>query len=184
MVSEFEVINRELSRGEKLLWSGQPKQGLVFRPIDALLIPFFLFWTSGPVAIVFSVDLTQQENIPSLFLVVPFAFVLIGSYMLFGRFIVDAMRRKNTFYGLTDKRAIIASKSKVKSVPITATTELEVKRQRKGFGTIQVGGSPGLGWSSFVSSFDLLGGPPNGNCFERISGAEEVYRMAKELRGF
>jgi len=34
-----ERIARELTSGEKLLWSGRPRQGLVLRPTDTLVIP-------------------------------------------------------------------------------------------------------------------------------------------------
>jgi hypothetical protein len=37
-------IEFDLGRGERLLWSGMPRQGLMLRPTDALFIPFSLFW--------------------------------------------------------------------------------------------------------------------------------------------
>ena len=39
-----QVIARELEVGEPLLWSGQPRKGIVFRSSDVFLIPFSIMW--------------------------------------------------------------------------------------------------------------------------------------------
>jgi hypothetical protein len=36
-------------------------------------------------------------------------FVLIGLYLIVGRFVVDMMQREKTFYGLTNQRVVIIS---------------------------------------------------------------------------
>ncbi len=40
---EIELQNN-LSSGEKLVWIGRPKKGIVFRSSDAFLIPYSLIW--------------------------------------------------------------------------------------------------------------------------------------------
>ena len=35
-------------------------------------------------------------------------FVLVGLYMIFGRFFIDAAQRNRTWYGITNRRLIIA----------------------------------------------------------------------------
>lgn len=38
------AIRKEIGKDEQLLWSGQPRQGLVLRANDIVLIPFSLMW--------------------------------------------------------------------------------------------------------------------------------------------
>src|SRR6185437_10946746 len=89
-------IERKLSPGEKLLWSGQPRQGFQLRSSDLRAIPFSLlfcgfaiFWEFG----------AFSGNAPLLFKCVGSVFVLIGLYFVVGGFFVDSMMRKRTFYG-------------------------------------------------------------------------------------
>ena len=39
-----DLIRGELGKGEKLLWAGRPRQGVVLRAADAFLIPFSIMW--------------------------------------------------------------------------------------------------------------------------------------------
>ena len=132
------VIKSELSNDERLLWTGQPKQGMVFRGFDGFLIPFSLLWCGFIVlgmAMVFTAGFASEdsespgsadgENVESTesaegdvdtpppsvvaVTVIFLPFSLVGLYMLVGRFVIDAKVRSRTFYGLTDRRIIIIS---------------------------------------------------------------------------
>jgi Bacterial PH domain len=97
-------IERELSSGEKLLWSGQPAQGFRFRPADLFMIPFSLLWCGFAIFWEGSVIATKA---PFFFKLWGIPFVLVGLYVVAGRFIVDAKARARTFYGVTTDRIII-----------------------------------------------------------------------------
>src|SRR5260370_14417493 len=111
-VDSSQVIARELDVGESLLWSRQPRKGIVLRSSDVFLITFSILW--GGFAIFWETSVLSQArkggNAASLFMVLwGIPFVLVGLYMIFFRFIVDARRREHACYGLTDRRAIIVT---------------------------------------------------------------------------
>src|SRR4051794_35043330 len=99
----------DIAPGERILWQGQPVQGIRFAPQDAFAVPFAAFWLLIVLAI-FLVTLTgQATNVDPLTYVILPIFLLVGLYMLVGRFLVDRMARRRTHYYLTDKRALIES---------------------------------------------------------------------------
>ena len=83
------------------MWTGRPSAGLLFTSRDIFLVPFSLvwcgfaiFWESSAAWIDGrdSVPVGQGplSNTPTFFLLFGGAFVLVGLYFVFGRFIVDA----------------------------------------------------------------------------------------------
>ena len=87
-------MTREFSPSEKVLWTGQPKQGVVFRAVDLFAVPFSFAWC-GMAIFIFGTTLRAPKT-PIFFLAIPFLFVLIGLYVAFGRFWVEARQRSRT----------------------------------------------------------------------------------------
>jgi hypothetical protein len=83
------VISAELGPQEKLLWAGRPPLGVVFRSFDIFYIPFSIFWV-GFVSLFVALTIAEGEIIGVLFCI---PFVLVGLYLIFFRFLVDAKQR-------------------------------------------------------------------------------------------
>jgi hypothetical protein len=105
-----------LDPGEKLLWSGQPKQGVRLQVQDIFLIPFSLmwggfalFWEAMALGIGPAAHLHGRAASPVawIFPLWGIPFVTVGLYMIFGRFFYDAAIRRKTYYGITNERLII-----------------------------------------------------------------------------
>ena len=104
-MNEAETVMRtHLFPGEKLLWSGRPRQGLVLRPIDMFLVPMTLGWVGF--AILWQAKLLDLQKSAPFLSIVGIPFVVVVLYFLVVRFIMDAKKRANTCYGVTDGRII------------------------------------------------------------------------------
>lgn len=93
-----------LTNDESILWEGQPNPHWLFSPKDALLIPFSLLW--GGFAIVWEVGVLSSRA-PSLFMLWGIPFVVIGQYLIWGRFLYKYLRRQKTYYAITERRALV-----------------------------------------------------------------------------
>lgn len=73
------------------------------------MIPFSLLWGGFMIFAAKDVLSSLKNNTQSGIVIFPalivFFFALIGLYMIFGRFIVDAKQREKTYYALTDPKS-------------------------------------------------------------------------------
>jgi hypothetical protein len=145
--SPEDVIRKELSPPEQLLWSGQPRQGIVRRAADAILIPFSVLW--GGFAI-FWEAMVIAGGAPFFFALWGIPFVLAGLYIMVGQFWVDARQRAATTYGVTSERVVIVSglwSRGVKSLNIDTLTDVSLDERSNGAGTVTFGSMPFMhGW--------------------------------------
>jgi len=183
-----EVIHGYLNSGEKLLWSGQPLKGFRLQAKDAFLIPFSIFWCSFAVfwelmALGILFRKSSFGGSPSLvsgiFPLFGLPFVVIGLYLLFGRFIVDALRRKKTYYGVTEKRILIivgSGSQKVKSFDLKSLTNVSMIKKRDGSGTITFSAPQAI----LAYSTNTSRPRPNWNTtaiFELLPNVTDVYQI-------
>lgn len=174
-----ESISFELGPGERLLWSGFPRQGLLLRPTDLLMIPFSLLW--GGFAIFWEMTVLR-DGAPLLFALWGVPFVIIGLYITLGRFFYDALRRRDTFYGLTDQRAIIAMRlptRSVRSFSLASLTNVVLDERANGVGTIVLGPTPPPTWSKRQTA---MMSTQIENSFDLISDAKHVFDLIREAQ--
>lgn len=185
-----------LDPGEKLLWSGQPKQGVRLQAGDIFMIPFSLMW--GGFAIFWEANVlgfgglarhqtthpVNNGGVPLFMALWGIPFVAVGLYMIFGRFFYDASLRNKTWYGITDRRLIVLKSffsRKVSSFDYGTLTNLNLVERGDRSGDILFGTpSPMAGFANSswagsgryaVPGFYLL--PDARNAFNQIRAAQQ-----------
>jgi hypothetical protein len=168
-------VRSHLDSGEKLLWAGRPAQGIVLRRQDWHLIPFSVVWFSVAV-FAFWQTLTKTPEPFALSVAAGLLFIGIGIYWLIGRFFADRWYRSRLIYGVTDRRAIILSgmrRRSVQSIYLSSLMTLKLEERQHGIGTICFGDQPR---STYGPEFR----PAIGTQFFRIADAKKVYTILHE----
>jgi len=176
-----------LDPGERMLWFGQPRKGIFLRPADLGMIPFSLMW--GGFAIfweVMALSSTRKGNTPllvsTIFPLWGIPFVVIGLYMIFGRFFVDAWLRERTYYGLSDRRAMILTgwfNSQLVSYEINRLEQTRFTTHTDGTATIHFRDESIFNRRS-SRSFSWAG--QSQTAFEHIAEGAQVYRLIREIQ--
>jgi hypothetical protein len=145
--------------GERIQWTGAPPGGILFMPGDAMRVPFSLMW--GGFAVFWEWSVLHIGNAPDFFVLWGIPFVLVGLYLIVGRFFVDAWVRTNTAYAVTTQRVLIlrtAPTFRFTAYSIDRLPELSLEERADGRGTIrflpQVPMWSNRGWSSWTPSTD------------------------------
>ena len=174
-------LDRELSASESLLWNGRPQQGLLLRPMDALFIPFSLFWAGFALFWEFSV---VAGGAPFFFMLWGIPFLAVGAYITVGRFFVDAYIRSKTRYGVTNERVLLVGglfNRTVKTISLRTLGEISLQEHSNGYGTITFGSSlpfaawgRGFAWPGMEQRL-----PP---AFDHIPEAKYVYDLIRRTQ--
>jgi hypothetical protein len=174
------AIQALLEPGENILWIGQPQQGLMLRASDGFTIPFSLLWCGFAI---FWEFMALEHGAPGFFDAWGIPFVLIGLYMVFGRFFFDAFQRARTNYAVTDQRVLIATQgftTSVRTLAIEGLTDINVSLKPNGRGTLKFGRDV-----SPYGSFAFRGWPGAGSmapAFEGIDNAIDVLHIIRDAR--
>jgi hypothetical protein len=188
---DSDAFQGRLMPGEKLVWMGSPKTGFMLTARDGFLIPFSLMWGGFAIFWEWSVLHIARGNGPDLFFDlwgVPF--VLIGLYMIFGRFFVDVWARAHTAYGVTSQRILILRDGpfgKFTALAIDRLPELSLDERADGRGTIRFAAGDNIfgrrnslsGWSPALDGTpQFLGIPDARAVFDRIQKLGRVTNNA------
>lgn len=172
-------LDSQLSPGERLLWSGQPRQGIFLRASDALVIPFSLLWCGFAVFWQWSV---LSADAPFFFKLWGIPFVLVGLYMVVGRFFVESKQRTKTYYGVTNERVIIVSgifNKQVKSLNLKTLSDISLIEKSDRSGTITLGSDVDPQGQNFQFSGRSQPAPPS---FDSIQNAKNVYEIIRSAQ--
>jgi hypothetical protein len=148
-----------LLKGEKILWSGQPAQGLLLTSRDWLLVPFSVLWAGF---VIFWETSMLSMNAP-IFMELWGVPLVAGLYLLAGRFLLDAWMRRGMCYAVTDKRVLILRSGPFRKFSAMSLDQLptpSLSERADGRGTIRFGQAPywtGQGFSGWTPS---LGATP------------------------
>ena len=174
------LLAPELGSRERLLWAGRPMQGLMLRSKDALAIPFSILW--GGFAIVWE-GIALSSDAPLFFKLWGIPFVLVGLFMMVGRFFYDASVRRDTIYGITNLRVIVLTQfpfRRTRSHQFHALTTLTLATPSDGTGTLNIGLPSLTDWLS-GNNFSAFQGADERVLFERIPDARAVLTLIERL---
>ncbi|HVK08909.1 MAG TPA: PH domain-containing protein [Gemmataceae bacterium] len=139
MTGPADELADDLRPGERLVWAGRARGGVILRPADLFLVPFSLAWCT---IVGFIATMTVRDGAPWFVAVFAGLFLLVGLYLLAGRHWFDTARRARTLYAVTSDRVVIRSRlfgRKLKSLPLSKVTDVTLREGRGGAGTITFG---------------------------------------------
>jgi hypothetical protein len=149
-------IQQHLQLGEKILWSGQPDPSRLLARSDAFLIPFSLMW--GGFAIVWEAGVLGY-GAPIFFGLWGIPFVVVGQYIIWGRFVYKRWDRRRTAYALTSQRVLILRGRSLQSVFLTQLPAITQSMRADGSGSLEFGvsSSPYGHWGNSGMEFFTRG---------------------------
>lgn len=184
MITDFQTeTNRFATFGvppEKIKWRGRPDAGLHFSKADIFMVPFSLLWCGF--AIFWEASVLRSDA-PPLFRIWGVPFVLVGIYIVIGRFFWDAYSRSNTWYALTDDSALIVRRGLgggMSSIYLPTVDNLGLDLRADGSGTIYFGAASDLqpgGMGLFGRSTK-----PDTPAFRYIPDAARVFQQCQNAQ--
>ncbi len=117
-----------LRPGEQLLWCGRPDRAVLFTAADIIAIPFSIVWLG--IAIAWEAGV-RASGAPAAFRDLGVPFLLIGVYLVAGRYITRWFRKRQTVYGITSERVIVQVGASFRESPVKGGS-MAVRRRRNG----------------------------------------------------
>lgn len=139
------LFERDLARGERIVWTGKPDERRMFTAADRFLIPFSLLWLAFTVFwLLDAMGVLPTGLVPDqpTFVVFGTVFLVMALYAAVGRFIFKRWMNANTYYALTNRRALIVQQARRRNLavfPLDEISGIETSVQADGMGTIFLG---------------------------------------------
>ncbi len=136
--NEYGFLRSHLTAGEAILWKGKPGKGHLLTGQDVFMIPFSILWCGF--AFFWEYSVLSQGITPFALFGIPF--VLMGIYMVVGRFFWTAWIRRRTLYAVTSRKIIRKRGSRVDMLDIRTLPPMHMASYADGSGTILFNRSP------------------------------------------
>lgn len=149
-----------LLNGERILWTGHPDPRRLLSANDIWLIPFSLMWGGFAIfweAGVLGIFGKAGGGPASFFVLWGIPFVVVGQYLIWGRFIYKRWDRSRTIYAVTNRRVLSLRGRNLTSMFIPQLPAVNQSIRSDGTGTLEFGSAPygygfwansGLDWFS------------------------------------
>lgn len=167
-----QAVRNALQPGEYVLWEGAPRKGIRLQKSDVVLIPFSLFWCGFAGFWEYTVIAGGGPLIMTLFGI---PFILVGLYLLFGRFVSRARSLSSTHYVVTDQRLLFLYRKNTQFLLYQNIETLEKEQTKDNRGTIYF--FPRSFYDHRTASYRGSTNPLQGRAFEDIEDVERVYRL-------
>jgi hypothetical protein len=182
------VVQPELMSGESILWAGQPRGSVIFHKEDSFLIPFSLFWGGFAIfweASVLRLSWNHSNGPASLFILWGIPFVVVGQYLIWGRFVYAGWLKRRTYYAVTNRRVLVIQngwKRQIAAAYIDSLPSLIKEGGSNGIGILRFGPSQSMwlnnrGWRGW-NALSVADQP----VFVDIDDVDGVYRLVSDLR--
>jgi hypothetical protein len=179
----IDAFSSELQPEETIQWSGQPNVSIIFHREDWLAIPFSLMW--GGFSIFWMIAVSIGQNKPDhsfgfFGIIWGTPFVVVGQYLIWGRFIHQRWKKKRTYYALTNRRALIVEygfRNRTSSSAFFDSIPTVDKRVRHdGIGSIGFGGPVASEWQWGKNK------GPQTPTFYDVENADALYQTVLRLQ--
>jgi hypothetical protein len=176
-----------LLRDEKILWVGQPTSRKRLSRSDILFVPFSVVWCG--IAVVWETT-AVAGGAPPFFMLFGALFVLVGLYLVFGRFFYMAWARRRTFYGVTNQRVLALfrrrSSESLTAAYLPSIPSVNRRLRRDGSGTVIFGNASQWIPTSGDTGLEFLGSSTFTDsgliAFFDIPDARSVADLVEQLR--
>jgi hypothetical protein len=180
------IVDRNLSAGEHVQWLGRPDPAKHFNAGDVYLVPFSILWAGFSI---FWEATAIASGAGPFFALWGIPFIVIGLYVVVGRFFYKAYRKRHTLYAVTDRRVLILAQrrrgERVDAMYLRAIPTISTSVDSAGRGSVQFGNTSPFGmWNanSGMEFFGRVNSATTGVAFYDVDDARAVGDLVERLR--
>lgn len=182
--AQLELQSRLLP-GESILWRGKPSRKIIFHSDDRITIPFSFLWGGfgGFLAYQNLRSAAETDAVSDLLVLWALIFVLMGQYLIWGRFLYSAWKKKNTLYAVTNMRVLNLRYDwtyKLIEGLLANLYSVKISPRRNGYGTIKFYPQPKrkISWFSANHRNNVVTDIDHDSLtFHDIPNMQEVYQL-------